>query len=58
VIGTEKDNLFKWQHYQLNVIVLMVKWFFRYKLSSRDLVKMRADRGLLMAYTTIMGGVH
>jgi len=38
--------------------VLSVRRYLRFKLSSRDLVEMMAERGLLMAHTTIMRWVH
>jgi transposase-like protein len=35
-------------------VILGVRWYLRFKLSLRDLVEMRAERGLSMAHTTIM----
>src|SRR3978361_510273 len=40
------------------VIVLCVRWYLRFKLSYRDLVKMMAERGLSLAHTTIMRWVR
>ncbi|MBY0594990.1 IS6 family transposase [Bacillus bingmayongensis] len=54
----EKDNLFKWKHYQPDIILLMVRWYLRYNLSFRDLVEMMEERGLSIAHTTIMRWVH
>jgi len=54
----EKQNLFKWKHYQPDVILLTVRWYLRYNLSFRDLVEMMEERGLCMAHTTIMRWVH
>ncbi|AUB67029.1 IS6 family transposase (plasmid) [Bacillus cereus] len=54
----KKDNLFKWKHYQPNIIVLTVRWYLRYNLSFRDLVEMMEERGLSLAHTTIMRWVH
>ncbi len=48
----------KWKHYQPNIIVLTVRWYLRYSLSFCDLVEMMEERGLSMAYTTIMHWVH
>ncbi|PHG08788.1 IS6 family transposase [Bacillus toyonensis] len=54
----EKENLFKWKHYQPDIILLTVRWYLRYNLSFRDLVEMMAERGLSLAHTTIMRWVH
>ncbi|QWG42208.1 IS6 family transposase (plasmid) [Bacillus mycoides] len=54
----EKENLFKWKHYQPDIILLTVRWYLRYKLSFRDLVEMMKERGLFLAHTTIMRWVH
>src|SRR3954471_13369462 len=54
----EKDNLFKWKHYQPEIILLTVRWYLRYNLSFRNLVEMMEERGLSMAHTTIMRWVH
>ncbi|MGE6896668.1 IS6 family transposase [Priestia flexa] len=54
----EKQNLFKWKHYQSDLILLTVRWYLRYNLSFRDLVEMMEERGLSIAHTTIMRWVH
>ncbi|MEK5246641.1 IS6 family transposase [Bacillus sp. FSL R9-9530] len=54
----EKQNLFKWKHYQPDVILLTVRWYLRYNLSFLDLVEMMEERGLSLAHTTIMRWVH
>ncbi|ANS51625.1 hypothetical protein BM86_20460 [Bacillus thuringiensis] len=54
----EKENIFKWKHYQPDIIVLTVRWYLRYNLSLRDLVEMMEERGLSLAHTTIMRWVH
>jgi len=48
------DDLFKDRHFDHEIIILRVRWYLRYKPSFRDLVKMMAERGLSLAYTTIM----
>jgi len=45
----EKQNLFKWKHYQPDIIMLNVRWYLRYNLSFRDVVEMMEERGLCMA---------
>ena len=54
----EKQNLFKWKHYQPDIILLTVRWYLRYNLSFRDLVEIMEERGLSLAHTTIMRWVH
>ncbi len=58
VISIEKENIFKWKHYQPDIIVLAVRWYLRYHLSLRDLVEMMEERGLSLVHTTIMRWVH
>src|SRR3984885_1569078 len=48
------DELFKGRHFDREIIILCVRWYLRYKLSFRDLVKMMAKRGLSLTHTTIM----
>lgn len=50
----EKENLFKYKRYQPKLILLTVRWYLRYNLSFRNLVKMMKERGLSIAHTTIM----
>ncbi|MGK0536256.1 IS6 family transposase [Bacillus sp. 'calajunan'] len=50
----EKENVFKWKHYQPDIILLTVRWYLRYKLSFRNLVEMLEERGLSISHTTIM----
>jgi hypothetical protein len=52
------DDLFKGRHFEREIIVLCVRWYLRFKLSLRDLVKMMAERGLALAHTTIMRWVQ
>ncbi|MDR4329672.1 IS6 family transposase, partial [Bacillus pseudomycoides] len=54
----EKENIFKWKHYQPDIILLTVRWYLRYNLSFRDLVEMMEERGLFISHTTIMRWVH
>ncbi|MED1287831.1 IS6 family transposase, partial [Bacillus mycoides] len=53
-----RQNSFKWKHYQPDIILLTVRWYLRYNLSFRDLVEMMEERGLSIAHTTIMRWVH
>ena len=39
------QELFKGRHFDREIIVLCVRWYLTFKLSSRDLVQMMAERG-------------
>jgi transposase-like protein len=52
------EELFAGRHFDREVIILCVRWYVRFKLSLRDLVEMMAERGLLLAHTTIMRWVQ
>jgi transposase-like protein len=46
------------RHFDREIIILCVRWYLHYKLSLRDLVEMMAERGLLLAHTTILRWVR
>ena len=46
-------SLFKWKHFQPEIILLTVRWYCRYALSYRDLEEMMAERGLSVDHSTI-----
>jgi transposase-like protein len=47
------QDLFKGRHFDREIIVLCVRWYLAFKLSSRDLVLMMAERGIVLAHTTL-----
>jgi transposase-like protein len=51
-------DLFKGRHFDQQVIIICVRWYLSYKLSSRDLVSMMDKRGVELAHTTILRWVH
>src|ERR1700741_4598553 len=51
-------DLFKGRHFDQDVIVLCVRWYLSFKLSSRDLVQMMSERGIVLAHTTILRWVQ
>jgi hypothetical protein len=57
VLETELD-LFKFKQFESEIILLTIRWYFKYSLSYRNLVEMMEERGLHMAHTTIMRWVH
>jgi IS6 family transposase len=52
------QNLFKWKHYEKEIILLCVRWYLKYPLSYRNLEEIMAERGIIMAHTTIMRWVQ
>ena len=48
-----RPKLFKWRHFEPEIILLCVRWYLRYSLSYRDLEEMMAERGLSVDHTTI-----
>ena len=49
----QPPTLFKWRHFQGEIIVLCTRWYLRYGLSYRDLEEMMAERGLQGDHSTI-----
>jgi transposase-like protein len=45
--------LFKWRHFQAEIIVLNVRWYCRYAVSYRDLEEMMQERGVEVDHSTI-----
>ena len=52
------EPLFKGRQFDQEIIVLCVRWYLRYKLSTRDLVEMMAERGAVLVHTTILRWVQ
>ncbi len=48
-----ENKLFKYRHYQAEIILLCLRWYLRYSLSYRDLEEMMVERGLSVDHTTI-----
>lgn len=46
-------KLFRYRHFEAQIILLCVRWYLRYSLSYRDLEEMMAERGLSVDHTTI-----
>jgi len=49
----DAESLFKWRHFEAEIILLCVRWYLRYALSYRDLEEIMAERGLSVDHTTI-----
>jgi len=56
--GGSVRELFKGRHFDHEIIVLCVRWYLSFKLSSRDLVQMMSERGIALAHTTILRWVQ
>jgi len=52
------ENLFKWKHFESDIIILCVRWKLKYPLSYRNLEDMMLERGLTVSHTTIMRWVQ
>ena len=53
-----KANLFKWRHYESEIILLCVRWYLTYPLSYRQVAEMVNERGLDIHHTTIFRWVQ
>ena len=48
-----RPALFKWRHFEPEVIVCAVRWYLRFSLSYRDVEELIVERGLPADHTTI-----
>src|SRR5947209_18309175 len=48
-----QPKLFKYRHFEDEIILLFVRWYLRYSLSYRDLEEMMAERGLAADHSTV-----
>ena len=55
---TSAQDLFKGRHFDQEIIILCIRWYLTFKLSSRDLVQIMAERGIALAHTTILRWVQ
>jgi transposase-like protein len=51
---TARNPLFAGRWFEDEIILLCLRWYFRFKLSYRDLVQMLSERGLVIAHSTIL----
>jgi IS6 family transposase len=59
ILGMKSSSgLFKWKHFEAEIILLTVRWYLQYRLSYRDLVEIMSERGISISHTTIMRWVH
>src|SRR6266478_2346719 len=48
-----RPALFKWRHFEPEIIVCAVRWYLRFSLSYRDVEELLLERGLTADHTTI-----
>jgi hypothetical protein len=46
-------SLFKWRHFEAEIILCAVRWYLRYALSYRDVEELMHDRGVSVDHTTV-----
>ena len=49
-----RNPLFAGRWFEDEIMLLCLRWYFRFKLSYRDLVEMLSERGLIIAHSTIL----
>jgi hypothetical protein len=50
--------LFKWRHFQADIILCAVRWYLRYALSYRDVEELLRERGVWVDHTTVFRWVQ
>ena len=53
-----KPKLFKWRHYEANIILRCLRWYCAYPLSYRQLAEMVNERGMNVHHTTVFRWVQ
>ena len=51
-------SLFKWRHFQADIILCAVRWYLRYALRYRDVEELLRERGISVDHTTIFRWVQ
>jgi len=51
-------TLFKWRHFQADIILCAVRWYLRYALSYRDVEALLRERGVWVDHTTVLRWVQ
>jgi transposase-like protein len=46
-------SLFKWRHFEVDIILCAVRWYLRYALSDRDVEARLRERGIRVDHTTV-----
>ena len=48
-----RPTLFKWRHFEPEIIICAVRWYLRFSLSYRDVEELLVERGLPADHTTV-----
>jgi transposase-like protein len=48
-----RQALFKWRHFEPEIIICAVRWYLRFSLSYRDVEELLLERDLTTDHTTI-----
>jgi transposase-like protein len=51
-------SLFKWRHFEADIIPCAVRWYLRYALSYRDVAELLRERGVWVDHTTVFRWVQ
>jgi IS6 family transposase len=51
-------SLFKWRHFEAEIILCTVRWYLRYALSYRDVEELMHERGVFVDHTTVFRWVQ
>jgi transposase, IS6 family len=51
-------SLFKWRHFQADIILCAVRWYLRYALSYRDVEELLREHGVWVDHTTVFRWVQ
>jgi IS6 family transposase len=43
-------NLFKWKHFEAEIILLAVRWYLQFRFSYRDWVEIMSEHGISISY--------
>jgi len=49
-----ESSLFKWRHYQPDIILCCVRWYLSYPLSYRQVEELITERGLPVDHSTVL----
>ena len=52
------SSLFKWRHFEADIILCAVRWYLRYALSYRDVEDLLRERGVSVDHTTVFRWVQ
>ena len=49
----QRPLIFKWRHFEPQIILCAVRWYLRFSLSYRDVQELLAERGVPVVHSTI-----